>query len=455
MEQQGEGERLRTVERPRLADRLPHRRHPLLGIAADLLERRWARTPTSPSRSSRPTWSPSWVGWRYRGERPSGPPIPLTGDSRAALRPDRRRPGGPRRRGRAHAARRRARDGHRRAPAQKGARRLRHERRAPARQAGRASPPRDFADLVAAAARGGRRHRGRRDRRARASSTSRVDAGAQGVGRRRDRRGGRGVRRAARLRGSRRSTSSSSRPTRPARCTSASARWAAVGDALGRLLEATGDDVTREYYFNDHGAQIDRFSAVAAGQRARAEPTPEDGYPGQYIAEIAAAVVADHPEAPDLPDEEALEAFRAVGVGRDVRRDQGRPCRLPGAFDVYFHENDLHESGATDRAIARLRELGNIYEKDGAIWLAHREVRRRQGPGDRQVRRPRRLHLRRRGLLPRQAGARLRPLHLILLGADHHGYVGRMMALCAAFGDEPGVNLEIIIGQMVNLLSHG
>jgi arginyl-tRNA synthetase len=243
----------------------------------------------------------------------------------------------------------------------------------------------------------------------------------------------------------------SANPTGPV--TLASARWAAVGDTLSRLLEASGYQVSREYYFNDHGAQIDRFSRSLLAS-ARHQPTPDDGYPGEYIADTAAAVVAEHPEAPGLPDDEALEAFRKYGVAImfDEIKKTLTDFRVP--FDTYFHENDLYESGATDRAIARLRELGNIYEKDGATWLAtekygddkDRVIVKSDGhgayiSGDAAYY----LDKRERGF----------ERCIILLGADHHGYVGRMMALSAAFGDEPGVNLEIIIGQMVNLLSHG
>jgi arginyl-tRNA synthetase len=243
----------------------------------------------------------------------------------------------------------------------------------------------------------------------------------------------------------------SANPTGPV--TLASARWAAVGDSLSRLFEASGYLVSREYYFNDHGAQIDRFSRSLLAS-ARNEPTPEDGYPGQYIADTAAAVVKDHPEAPGLPDDEALEAFRQYGVAIMFEEIKQTLADFRVPFDTYFHENDLYESHATDRAIARLRELGNIYEKDGAVWLAtekygddkDRVIVKSDGhgayiSGDAAYY----LDKRERGF----------DRCIILLGADHHGYVGRMMALCAAFGDEPGVNLEIIIGQMVNLLSHG
>jgi arginyl-tRNA synthetase len=243
----------------------------------------------------------------------------------------------------------------------------------------------------------------------------------------------------------------SANPTGPV--TLASARWAAVGDSLARLLEASGYRVSREYYFNDHGAQVDRFSRSLLAS-ARGEPTPDDGYPGEYVADVAAAVVADHPEAPGLPDTEALEEFREHGVGIMFGEIKQTLAEFRVPFDTYFHENDLYESGATDRALARLRELGNIYEQDGATWL------RTQQYGDDKDR----VIVKSDGHGAYISGDAAYYLDkrergfercLILLGADHHGYVGRMMALCAAFGDEPGVNLEIIIGQMVNLVSHG
>ncbi len=243
----------------------------------------------------------------------------------------------------------------------------------------------------------------------------------------------------------------SANPTGPV--TLASARWAAVGDTISRLLQATGSEVSREYYFNDHGAQIDRFARSLLAS-ARGEPTPEDGYPGQYVAEIATAIVAERPDAPGLPDDEALETFRAAGVGLMFEEIKQTLSDFRVPFDVWFHENDLYESGATDRALARLRELGNIYEKDGAVWLATEKY------GDDKDR----VIVRSNGQGAYISGDAAYYLDkrdrgfdrcIILLGADHHGYVGRLMALCAAFGDQPGKNLEIIIGQMVNLLSHG
>ncbi|MCW2815855.1 MAG: arginine--tRNA ligase, partial [Nocardioides sp.] len=146
-------------------------------------------------------------------------------------------------------------------------------------------------------------------------------------------------------------------------------RWAAVGDALGRILTMTGAEVTREYYFNDHGAQIDRFSRSLLAS-ALGEPAPEDGYGGGYIDEIASAVVAQRPEALTLPREEANEVFRAVGVEMMFDEIKKSLHDFGVDFDVYFHEDELHKSGAVDKAVERLTELGNTYEKDGALWLA-------------------------------------------------------------------------------------
>jgi arginyl-tRNA synthetase len=235
-------------------------------------------------------------------------------------------------------------------------------------------------------------------------------------------------------------------------------RWAAVGDSLARVLEASGAVVVREYYFNDHGAQIDRFARSLLA-RAQGHEAPEDGYGGQYIADIAEQVVADalaagEPDPSTLPAERAVEAFRVRGVDlmfdeiKESLRDFGVQ------FDVYFHEDALHESGEVDRAIARLREAGHVYEKDGAVWL------RTTTFGDDKDR----VVIKSDGeaayiagdiayyLDKRERGA---DRVVIMLGADHHGYIGRMMAVCAAFGDTPHVNLEILIGQLVNLVKDG
>ena len=230
-------------------------------------------------------------------------------------------------------------------------------------------------------------------------------------------------------------------------------RWAAVGDALGRVFSMTGAEVTREYYFNDHGAQIDRFSRSLLA-RAQGRPAPEDGYGGDYIGEIADAVIQKRPDVLDLPDDDAQEVFRAVGVDMMFGEVKQSLHDFGVDFDVYFHEDNLHKSGAVGRAIERLTALGNTYEKDGALWLAteqfgddkDRVIIKSDGKGSYLS-----------GDLAYYLDKRERGFDrcFIMLGADHHGYVGRMMAMCAAFGDEPHVNLEILIGQMVNLLRDG
>jgi arginyl-tRNA synthetase len=231
-------------------------------------------------------------------------------------------------------------------------------------------------------------------------------------------------------------------------------RWAAVGDSLARILQSQGGDVTREYYFNDHGAQIDRFSRSLIAAHL-GEPTPEDGYGGAYIHDIAARVVAAYAnDLSVLPREEMQEVFRSIGVEMMFGEIKASLHAFGVDFDLFFHEDSLHESRAVDRAVERLRELGHIFEQDGATWLRttdfgddkDRVIIKSDGnaayiAGDLAYY----LNKRERGF----------ERNIIMLGADHHGYVARMMAMCAAFGDTPQVNLEIMIGQMVNLVRDG
>lgn len=229
-------------------------------------------------------------------------------------------------------------------------------------------------------------------------------------------------------------------------------RWASVGDALGRILAAQGAEVTREYYFNDHGAQIDRFanSLVASAIGA---PTPEDGYAGAYIEDIAARVVADNPGVLDLPEGERHEVFRREGVELMFAHIKETLHEFGTDFDVYFNESSLFASGAVDKAVAELKASGNLYEKDGAWWIASTEY------GDDKDR----VVIKSDGKSAYIAGdiayfqnkrARGFDLCLYMLGADHHGYIGRLKAAAAAFGDDPDT-VEVLIGQMVNLVKDG
>jgi arginyl-tRNA synthetase len=229
-------------------------------------------------------------------------------------------------------------------------------------------------------------------------------------------------------------------------------RWAAVGDALGRLLTTQGAAVVREYYFNDHGAQIDRFtnSLIAA---AKGEPAPEDGYAGSYIADIAAQVLDKAPDALTLPGSEQHEIFRSIGVDLMFTHIKASLHDFGTDFDVYTHEDSMHTSGRVDQAIAKLRETGNIYEKDGATWLRTTEF---GDDKDRVVIKSDGQPAYIAGDLAYYLDKRQRgfDLCIYMLGADHHGYIARLKAAAAALGDDPDT-VEVLIGQMVNLVRDG
>ncbi len=229
-------------------------------------------------------------------------------------------------------------------------------------------------------------------------------------------------------------------------------RWAAVGDALGRLLSTQGAAVTREYYFNDHGAQIDRFtnSLIAA---ANGEPAPEDGYAGDYIKDIADQVLAKAPDALSQTGDEQKETFRSIGVDLMFNHIKESLHEFGTDFDVYTHEDSMHTSGRVDQAIAKLRQTGNIYEKDGATWLRTTEF---GDDKDRVVIKSDGQPAYIAGDLAYYLDKRQRgfDLCIYMLGADHHGYIARLKAAAAALGDDPDT-VEVLIGQMVNLVRDG
>jgi arginyl-tRNA synthetase len=227
-------------------------------------------------------------------------------------------------------------------------------------------------------------------------------------------------------------------------------RWAAVGDSLARVLEAQGADVVREYYFNDAGAQIDRFARSLLA-RAQGEPAPEDGYGGEYITDIAARIVAENPGVLESGDPQ--EAFRAAGVELMFAEIKSSLHDFGVDFDVYFHEQSLFDNGAVETLLEQLKSSGALYFADGAWWL------RSSAYGDDKDR----VVVKSDGQAAYIAGDiayfkdkrdRGADLCIYMLGADHHGYVARLKAAAAALGDAPD-RVEVLIGQMVNLVKDG
>jgi arginyl-tRNA synthetase len=234
-------------------------------------------------------------------------------------------------------------------------------------------------------------------------------------------------------------------------------RWAAVGDSIARLLEFHGARVIREYYFNDHGSQIDRFAASLLAVVLGEDP-PEDGYAGQYIQDIADQILQDAAAVGDkypldYSREEEIEFFRSRGVLLMFTEIKQSLHDFGVDFDVYFHEDSLHKTGKVTKALDELKASGALYEADGAWWLRSSEF------GDEKDR----VVIKSDGNAAYIAGdiAYIRDKHhrgadlcIYLLGADHHGYIARLKAAAAALGYDPG-SVEVIIGQMVNLVKDG
>ncbi|MFB2581800.1 arginine--tRNA ligase [Herbiconiux sp. P15] len=232
-------------------------------------------------------------------------------------------------------------------------------------------------------------------------------------------------------------------------------RWAALGDSIARVLKASGAAVTTEYYINDAGSQMDVFglSVLAA---AKGEPTPEKGYPGAYIGELAQRVLVERPDLLDLPQEEAVAIARDLAYGFQLAEIKQSLESFRVHFDVFFSELSLHaadpETGRTaiDDAESRLRAQGHVFEADDAVWVRTTDF------GDDKDR----VLTRGNGVVTYFAADAAYYLSkkdrgfgekIYLLGADHHGYVGRLKALAAAAGDDPAVSLSVLIGQLVNL----
>ncbi|GAA3692489.1 arginine--tRNA ligase [Zhihengliuella alba] len=226
-------------------------------------------------------------------------------------------------------------------------------------------------------------------------------------------------------------------------------RWAALGDAIGRVLRASGAEVTREYYINDAGHQMNVF-AQSVYNRLHGLPVPDGGYPGAYVQELAETVRAQRPGVEELPEAEAIPVIRDLAYRAQLEDIKSTLADFGVEFDVYFSEQELHDGGAVAQAVARLREQGHVFDDGGAVWLRTTDF------GDDKDR----VLLRANGeptyfaadaayyLSKKDRGFTEK---IYLLGADHHGYVNRLKAIAACAGDDPQANIEILIGQLISV----
>ncbi len=239
----------------------------------------------------------------------------------------------------------------------------------------------------------------------------------------------------------------SANPTGPLHL--AHTRWAALGDSIARVLRASGAQVTTEYYINDAGTQMNNFAASVLAT-IKGHPTPEGGYPGEYIADLGRAVLAARPDVADLEDDAALPVVRALAYEAQMADIEETLKDFGVHFDVFFSESALHEGGAVEQAVDRLREQGHVFDEDGAVWLRTTDF------GDDKDR----VLIRANGeptyfasdaayyLSKKDRGF---PEKIYLLGADHHGYIGRLKAIAACAGDDMEQNIQVLIGQMVSV----
>lgn len=244
----------------------------------------------------------------------------------------------------------------------------------------------------------------------------------------------------------------SANPTGPLHI--AHTRWAALGDAIVRLLLASGARAVREYYINDAGVQMDRFAASVLAA-AKGEPTPEGGYPGEYIATLAGRVLEARPDLLDLPEEEQLAVARELGYEYQLAEIKHSLERFNVPFDVWFSERTLHAKDASgssliDQAVDRLREQGHVFDEDGAVWVRTTDF---GDDKDRVIRRSNGeyTYFAADAAYYLNKGDRGFRDKIYLLGADHHGYVHRLKAVAGAAGDDPAKNIQVLIGQMVSI----
>ncbi|GAA1127411.1 MULTISPECIES: arginine--tRNA ligase [Microbacterium] len=231
-------------------------------------------------------------------------------------------------------------------------------------------------------------------------------------------------------------------------------RWAALGDSIVRLLLASGANAVREYYINDAGAQMERFalSVVAA---ANGRPTPEGGYPGEYITTLAGRVLEARPDLLGLPEDEQLVVARDLAYAFQLAEIQASLGRFNVPFDVWFSERTLHAKGEDgtsliDQALDRLREQGHVFDEDGAVWVRTTDF---GDDKDRVIRRSNGeyTYFAADAAYYLNKGDRGFENKIYLLGADHHGYVHRLKAVAGAAGEDPEKNIQVLIGQLVSI----
>lgn len=244
----------------------------------------------------------------------------------------------------------------------------------------------------------------------------------------------------------------SANPTGPLHI--AHTRWAALGDSIVRLLLASGAHAVREYYINDAGAQMERF-ATSLLAAAKGEPTPEGGYPGEYITTLAQRVLAAHPDLLELPHDEQLVVARDQAYEYQLAEIKNSLDRFNVPFDVWFSERTLHAKDASgtsliDQAVDRLREQGHVFDLDGAVWVRTTDF---GDDKDRVIRRSNGeyTYFAADAAYYLNKGDRGFQDKIYLLGADHHGYVHRLKAVAGAAGEDPEKNVQVVIGQMVSI----
>ena len=230
-------------------------------------------------------------------------------------------------------------------------------------------------------------------------------------------------------------------------------RWAAVGDAIARVLQASGAKVIREFYVNDRGSQLDKFGE-SIWAAANNQAIPEDGYHGSYIKDLANSIVSEKPEIIKLNKEEQLIEFREEGYKKQLKQQQDVLDNFKTHFDVWYSERSLHSSGAVEKGLAKLREHGHVFEKDGAIWLRTTDF---FDDKDRVLVKADGEYTYFASDTAYYVDKRNRgyDVNIYLLGADHHGYVNRLRAVAACAGDNPDKNIEVLIGQLVKMFKNG